>query len=87
MSGYDKSGKWNCYRVAGQPRGCPALSEPGVKLFVIQHQSEVPPKRCNNPCTALKSYYQPEHWFAPPGSNQSSSGGNEIAEASGVESR
>ena len=29
----------------------------------------------------------PGNWFAPPGSNQSSSGGNETAEASGVESR
>src|SRR5258708_14323319 len=27
------------------------------------------------------------NWFAPPGSNQSSSGGNETAEASGAESR
>ena len=27
------------------------------------------------------------NWFAPPGSNQSSSGGNETAEASGVEGR
>src|ERR1019366_3628316 len=29
----------------------------------------------------------PGNWFAPPGSNQSSSGGNETAEASGAESR
>jgi hypothetical protein len=29
----------------------------------------------------------PGNWFAPPGSNQSSSGGNETAEASGVEGR
>ena len=29
----------------------------------------------------------PGNWFAPPGSNQSSSGGNEAAEASGAESR
>ena len=29
----------------------------------------------------------PGNWFAPPGSNQSSDGGNEIAEASGAESR
>ena len=27
------------------------------------------------------------NWFAPPGSNQSSSGGSETAEASGAESR
>jgi hypothetical protein len=27
----------------------------------------------------------PGSWFAPPGSNRSSSGGNETAEASGVE--
>jgi hypothetical protein len=27
------------------------------------------------------------NWFAPPGSNQSSRGGNETAEASGAESR
>ena len=27
----------------------------------------------------------PGNWFAPPGSNRSSSGGNEAAEASGVE--
>jgi hypothetical protein len=31
--------------------------------------------------------YPPGNWFAPPGSNQSSSGGNETAEASGAESR
>ena len=29
----------------------------------------------------------PGNWFAPPGRNQSSSGGNETAEASGVEGR
>ena len=29
----------------------------------------------------------PGNWFAPPGSNQSSSGGNETAEASGAKSR
>ena len=29
----------------------------------------------------------PGNWFAPPGSNRSSSGGNEAAEASGVEGR
>jgi len=29
----------------------------------------------------------PGNWFAPPGSNQSSSGGNETAEASGAECR
>src|SRR5258708_32494843 len=29
----------------------------------------------------------PGNWFAPPGSNQSSSGGNETAEASGADSR
>src|SRR6266436_5917624 len=29
--------------------------------------------------------YPPGNWFAPPGSNQSSSGGNETAEASGAE--
>src|SRR5260370_37550378 len=29
----------------------------------------------------------PGNWFAPPGSNQSSRGGNETAEASGAESR
>jgi L-aspartate oxidase len=29
----------------------------------------------------------PGNWFAPPGSNRSSSGGNETAEASGVEGR
>ena len=29
----------------------------------------------------------PGNWFGPPGSNQSSSGGNETAEASGAESR
>jgi len=29
----------------------------------------------------------PGNWFAPPGSNQSSGGGNETAEASGAESR
>ena len=29
----------------------------------------------------------PGNWIAPPGSNRSSSGGNEAAEASGVESR
>ena len=29
----------------------------------------------------------PGSWIAPPGSNRSSSGGNEAAEASGVESR
>ena len=29
----------------------------------------------------------PGNWFAPPGSNQSSSGGNEAAEASGEEGR
>ena len=29
----------------------------------------------------------PGNWFAPPGSNQSSNGGNETAEASGAESR
>jgi hypothetical protein len=29
----------------------------------------------------------PENWFAPLGSNQSSSGGNETAEASGAEGR
>jgi len=29
----------------------------------------------------------PGNWFAPPGSNQSSSEGNETAEASGAESR
>jgi hypothetical protein len=29
----------------------------------------------------------PGNWFAPPGSDQSSSGGNETAEASGAESR
>jgi len=31
--------------------------------------------------------YPPGNWFAPPGSNQSSSGGNEAAEASGAEGR
>jgi hypothetical protein len=31
--------------------------------------------------------YPPGNWFAPPGSNQSSSGGNETAEASDVEGR
>src|SRR6267143_5281196 len=31
--------------------------------------------------------YPPGNWFAPPGSNQSSSGGNETAEASGAEGR
>jgi len=31
--------------------------------------------------------HPPGNWFAPPGSNQSSSGGNETAEASGVEGR
>ena len=29
----------------------------------------------------------PGNWFAPPGNNQSSGGGNETAEASGAESR
>ena len=29
----------------------------------------------------------PGNWFAPPGSNQSSRGGNETAEASGAEGR
>jgi len=29
----------------------------------------------------------PGNWFAPPGNNQSSGGGNETAEASGVEGR
>jgi hypothetical protein len=29
----------------------------------------------------------PGNWFAPPGSNQGSRGGNETAEASGAESR
>ena len=29
----------------------------------------------------------PGNWFAPPGSNRSSSGGNEAAEASGVKGR
>ena len=29
----------------------------------------------------------PGNWFAPPGSNQSSGGGNETAEASGAEGR
>src|SRR5262249_6419977 len=36
------------------------------------------PQRESNP---------PGNWFAPPGSNQSSSGGNETAEASGAEGR
>jgi hypothetical protein len=31
--------------------------------------------------------YPPGNWFAPPGSNQGSSGGNETAEASGAEGR
>src|SRR6266436_1576036 len=31
--------------------------------------------------------YPPGNWFAPPGSHQSSSGGNETAEASGAEGR
>src|SRR5438874_2245680 len=31
--------------------------------------------------------YPPGNWFAPPGSNLSSSGGNETAEASGAEGR
>jgi len=31
--------------------------------------------------------YPPGSWFTPPGSNQSSSGGNETAGASGAESR
>ena len=31
--------------------------------------------------------YPPGNWFAPPGSNQSRSGGNETAEASGAEGR
>ncbi len=31
--------------------------------------------------------YPPGNWFAPPGSNQSGSGGNETAEASGAEGR
>jgi hypothetical protein len=31
--------------------------------------------------------YPPGNWFAPPGSNRSSSGGNEAAEAFGVEGR
>ena len=31
--------------------------------------------------------YPPGNWFVPPGSNQSSSGGNETAEASGAEGR
>jgi len=31
--------------------------------------------------------YPPGNWFAPPGSNQSSGGGNETAEASGAEGR
>ena len=32
-----------------------------------------------------QAVYPPGNWFAPPGSNQSSSGGNETAEASGAE--
>jgi hypothetical protein len=31
--------------------------------------------------------YPPGNWFAPPGSNQSSSGGNDTAEASGADGR
>ena len=34
---------------------------------------------------APRLYPDPGNWFAPPGSNRSSSGGNEAAEASGVE--
>jgi len=36
---------------------------------------------------ALGVIYPPGNWFAPPGSNQSSSGGNETAEASGAVGR
>jgi hypothetical protein len=34
-----------------------------------------------------RGYTLPGNWFAPPGSNQSSRGGNETAEASGAEGR
>src|SRR5713101_5210997 len=35
----------------------------------------------------IPGVYPPGNWFAPPGSNQSSGGGNETAEASGVTDR
>src|SRR6266404_5711918 len=35
----------------------------------------------------LRVQAPPGSWFAPPGSNRSSRGGNELAEASGVEGR
>jgi len=35
----------------------------------------------------LSGSYPPGNWFAPPGSNQSSGGGNKSAEASGAEGR
>jgi len=38
-------------------------------------------------CWSTAGVYPPGNWFAPPGSNQSSSGGNETAEASDVEGR
>jgi len=38
-------------------------------------------------CWSTAGVNPPGNWFAPPGSNQSSSGGNETAEASGVEGR
>jgi hypothetical protein len=41
-------------------------------------------KRC---WSTVAGVYPPGDWFAPPGSNQSSSGGNETAEASGAEGR
>jgi transposase InsO family protein len=38
-------------------------------------------------CWSTVGEVPPGNWFVPPGSNRSSSGGNEAAEASGVEGR
>ena len=46
--------------------------------------------RCGNPppkAGAHELYPDPGNWFAPPGSNRSSGGGNEVAEAFGEEGR
>src|SRR6267143_1537791 len=59
--------------------------------IVFRHTFTCPYSR-NTGCAVKRRWstagvYPPGNWFAPPGSNQSSSGGNETAEASGAESR
>ena len=73
-----------------------AAQEPGVRDELSQPGSEVAfgggEASLTFACAVKRRWstagnIPPGNWFAPPGSNRSSSGGNEAAEASGVEGR